>query len=632
MKLLRLAVLAVVLMLSVSGLLAGPRLSFDRSWSHFASQSQNEPQADVFDQSAAEIIAHDLTTQRVFVVNGSQDRIDVLNANNGNFLGTLDVSAFGKPNSVASKHGKVAVAVQAANPQSAGSVVFFDAGDSTIATGGASTGNAAVGAMPDMVTFTPDGTKVIVANEGEPNSYGQSDSVDPVGSLSIVEVANLTNVTTASFAGFDKASLVADGVRISSPVTTAAQDIEPEYITVAPDGAHAYVTLQENNAIAEVDLSSGEISAIHALGTKDHNAAVNALDASDRDDAIAIRNWPAQGMYMPDTIGSYEVGGQTYLVTANEGDARDYTGFTDETRVEDLTLDSAVFSDPTTLQREENLGRLQVSSVGFDGSMPATFDELFSFGARSFSIWDALTGDLVFDSGDDFERITGALGLLDQDSNPVFNSTNDSNGSFDSRSDAKGPEPEALVLGQIHDNTLAFIGLERIGGIMIYDITDPSNPEFLQYLLDRDFSVDAETVAAGDLGPEGMYFLTPELSPTGGYGLLVANEVSGNTTYYDIKVPVPAPLALLAAGLLPLLHLRPRPVGAAPRRDRPKAAPRRDRPKAAPHRDRPEAAPRRDRRQLAAKLALAARCLPQSTWSSQWRESIETATTQRVRI
>jgi len=246
---------------------------------------------------------------------------------------------------------------------------------------------------------------------------------------------------------------------------------------------------------------------------------------------------------MPDSIGSYDVGGKTYLVTANEGDGRDYTGFADEARVGDLTLDTSVFTDPA-LQDDANLGRIKASAVAFDGSTPTTYDEIFTFGARSFSIWEADTGAQVWDSDDAFEQITASLYP------DYFNSDNDS---FDSRSDDKGPEPETLVLGAIDDNILAFIGLERMGGIMVYDITYPMSPAFLTYLLNRDFTVAADTVGAGDLGPEGMYFLTPDQSPTGNYGPIVANEVSGSTTDCDISVPVPAPLALLAAGLVPLL-------------------------------------------------------------------------------
>lgn len=502
-----------------------------------------------FNQGAAEIVTHDPSSGRVFVVNGFNKRVDVLDAATGARLGSLDVSGFGSPNSVAAKNGKVAVAVENANRQAAGRVVFFDANDASIGTGGTVTGSAAVGAVPDMVTFTADGLRVLVANEGEPNSYNQPGSVDPEGSISIVEVANPANTSTASLSGFTKTALVAAGVRITGPNATAAQDLEPEYITLSPDGSRAYVTLQENNAIAELDLGTGSVTAIRALGTKDHALAGNGLDASDRDNAVNIANRPVKGMYMPDTIASYAAGGRTYLVTANEGDSRDYTGFTDEIRVgnNNYTLDPTTFPDAATLKQDGNLGRLTVSRVAMDGSVPTSWDQILAFGGRSFSIWDAATGDLVFDSGDDFERITAGLGLTDQDGNPVFNSDNNDNGSFDGRSDNKGPEPEALAIGRVLDRTLAFIGLERIGGIMVYDVTDPTDLKFLQYLLNRNFGVAADTAAAGDLGPEGLYFISAEQSPTGRAGLLVANEVSGTVTFYD--VPAPGPLLLIALGL-----------------------------------------------------------------------------------
>jgi DNA-binding beta-propeller fold protein YncE len=547
---------------------AGPMISFDKAWTHFASVSQGVSQASVFDESAAEIVAHDAASNRVFVVNGEQGRVDVLNASNGAFLGSLDVSNFGGPNSVAVKNGVVAVAVEnAASPQANGFLVFFDAADAAVATGGIATGNVEVGALPDMVAFTPDGSKAIVANEGEPDFYGQ-DGTDPEGSISIVDVASKTLAGTADFSAFTKAALVAAGVRITGPgiggatESTAAEDIEPEYITVSADGKTAYVSLQENNAIAVVDIDSATVTAVRGLQLKDHGAAGNGIDASDRDGGINIQQWDnVKGMPMPDSIGSYEVDGKTYLVTANEGDGREYdevpagatgTVYSDEIRFKDLPLGGAVTA---ALKADEELGRLTVSSVALDGSTPTTYDEVMSFGTRSFSIWDADSGDLVWDSGDFFEQFTAGLALADQDGNPVFNSDNDGNDSFDSRSDAKGPEPEALVIGQIFDHTLAFVGLERIGGIMVFDISNPASPIFLDYLLDRDFTVAADTLAAGDLGPEGLYFVRPEDSPFGMYGLVVASEVSGSTSWYNIQlVPLPAPLALFAAGL-PLLLL-----------------------------------------------------------------------------
>jgi DNA-binding beta-propeller fold protein YncE len=549
--------------------LAKPFISFDKQWTHFASVTQGVSQSAVFDESAAEIVAYDPATQRVFVVNGDVSRVDVLSAVDGSFLGHLDVASFGGPNSVAVKNGVVAVAVEnGSNAQANGNVVFFDASDATLGTGGTSTGSVEVGPLPDMVTFTPDGSKVLVANEGEPDFYGQ-DGTDPEGSISIVDVASKMVAGTAGFGSFTKAGLVAQGVRITGPGTggaaeaTAAQDIEPEYISVSEDGSTAYVTLQENNAVAVVDIASATVTAVQGLALKDHGQTGNGIDASDRDNAINIRTWDnVKGMPMPDSIGSYEAGGKTYYVTANEGDAREYevpsgsTGvdYTDETRIEDIDADGKLGSAFAGLANDDNLGRLQVSEVDIDGSIPTTYDEVMSFGTRSFSIWDADTGDLVWDSGDFFETFTANLMLTDLNGDPVFNSDNDGNDSFDSRSDAKGPEPEALVLGQILNQTLAFVGLERIGGIMVFDITDPTSPMFLEYLLDRDFTVAADTLAAGDIGPEGLYFVTPGDSPFGMYGLVVASEVSGSTTWYNIQVPLPAPLALFGAGL-PLLLL-----------------------------------------------------------------------------
>jgi Ca2+-binding RTX toxin-like protein len=252
----------------------------------------------------------------------------------------------------------------------------------------------------------------------------------------------------------------------------------------------------------------------------------NALDASDEDGNINIRNWPVQGMYQPDAIATFAVNGETYIVTANEGDARDYDGFSEEVRVADLTLDPDAFPNADELQAEAALGRLTVTNTLGDPDGDGDFDQLFSFGARSFSIWDS-AGNLVFDSGDDFERITAEL-LPDE-----FNSDNDENDSLDSRSDAKGPEPEGVVTGVVDGRTYAFIGLERIGGIMVYDVTNPVSPSFVQYINTRDFEGNAEAGTAGDLGPEGLVFIAAEDSPTGRPLLAVANEVSGSTTLYD---------------------------------------------------------------------------------------------------
>lgn len=246
----------------------------------------------------------------------------------------------------------------------------------------------------------------------------------------------------------------------------------------------------------------------------------NGLDANDEDETINIQNEPVFGLYQPDAIAAYEVDGATYYLTANEGDARD-----EDERIEDLELDPDAFPNAEELQSEENLGRLEVSTIDGDTDGDGDFDRLISYGGRSFSIRDA-NGNLVFDSGDDFAQITA------EDVPELFNS-NGTVDSFDSRSDAKGAEPEGVVVGEVDGTPYAFVGLERTGGIMVYDISDPANSEFVQYIN----PIDAETGDALDLGPEGLQFIPAEDSPNGEPLLTVSNEVSGTVSVYQIDIP-----------------------------------------------------------------------------------------------
>ena len=494
--------------------------------------------ADFFDEAAAEIVAYDARQSRLFVVNANDVTVDVLDMSNPavpSLMTTIDATAEGGvANSVAVSGSLVAVAIEASTKTDPGKVVFYNS------TSFAKVGEATVGALPDMVTFTPDGSKVLVANEGEPND---DYSVDPEGSVSIIDIsngiANLT-VSTASFTSFNAQgpSLIASGVRIFGPGATVAQDLEPEYIAVSEDGSTAWAALQENNAIAIIDIDDAVVEAIVPLGFKDHRIFGNELDASNRDDSINIRNWPVFGMYQPDTIASYTFNGETYIVTANEGDARDYDTWSEEIRVKDMILTGDI--DDADIQADEDLGRLNVTSTlgvsnGCDPSLLITdpevdceYDALYAYGARSFSI-RAADGTLVFDSGNDFERITAAR-------NPTFFNSNNDENDFDSRSDDKGPEPEGLTLGKINGQTFAFIGLERVGGIMVNNTRNPEAPQCVQYINNRDFSGDPELGTSGDLAPEGLAFVNAKQSPSGKPLLIVGNEVSGTTTVYEIDV------------------------------------------------------------------------------------------------
>ncbi|MEJ2521685.1 MAG: choice-of-anchor I family protein [Gammaproteobacteria bacterium] len=501
----------------------------------------------VFDEGAAEIAAYDVSTQRLFVVNSDAATVDVLDISNPespSLDATIDAGADaglgGGANSVAVKNGILAVAVENDPSQADGAVAFYDTG--TLDFIAAKT----VGALPDMVTFTPDGGTVLVANEGEPND---DYTWDPEGSVSIIDISRGVmdaTVRTADFSRFNKDAdkLRANGVRIFGPGATVAQDLEPEYIVTAEGQPKAWAMLQENNAVAEINLRSAKVTRIIPLGFKDHSLAENKLDASDRDERINIANWPVFGMYQPDGAAYFTDGGQRFIVTANEGDAREYIVeigddeidiFVEEERVDDLVLDPVAFPNAADLQLEENLGRLTVTTTLGDTDGDGEYEALYAFGARSFTIWRADNFQPIFDSGSDFEDITANLAPA------YFNFSNDDNDpdEFDSRSDAKGPEPEGVVVGEAYGKRLAFIGLERIGGVMVYDITDPYAPVFQSWVNNRDFTADAEDAVEAfsetmDLGPEGLVFIPAADSPNGKPLLVVSNEVSGTTSIFEV--------------------------------------------------------------------------------------------------
>ena len=911
-------------------------------------------------EASAEIVAYDKDSQQLFVVNAASSSVDILSVRNvwwPTLVKRLDVSALGSPNSVAVRNGVLAIAIQAPVKTDTGLVAFYS-------TAGAPIGTAPAGSLPDMLTFTPDGLHVLVANEAEPSGYGAG-QVDPEGTVSIVPVPQnaaewsalgAASVRTVDFKQFNgrEAALRASGIRIFGPGASAAQDFEPEYIAVSPDSRRAFVTLQENNAIAVVDIATAKIVNLLPLGTKDHaampavaatyewedlpsigktvagqnmvlggfsglafegrtrdgklkfithtdrgpnaeptgilrpfllpdftprlvrftldpvtgqfhldsqillrnadgaplsglpntaisadtnqayndevpvdlfgkvlpvdplggdfeavvvdddgsfwlgdeyrpaiyhfnpkgellqryipvgthaaagkpvpaagqagefgiealpaaiaqrrqnrgveamtllngkfyafvqspirnpvslaNGALNAmrnvrvvefdprtlatrqflyemdnpaplnatdtradkigdatsngageilvverdddnvpdtalssitkkvyaftlgnatditavdtlyrvvrggvtvnlsldqmtaaelaavdvrgivktlrvdlaaagyasvqkveglamlddgrlavvndndfgvaqivvdqstglftrapgynaeavtlglidvpgLDASDRDSKINIKDWPLEGLYLPDAIAAYQAKGQTFLVTANEGDAREWPGFVEESRVSALTLDAAAFPNGAMLKQNANLGRHTVTMAQGDVDGDGDYDQLFTLGGRSFTIWSS-TGERIYDSGSEFERITAGKYPLN------FNASNN-NGSLDDRSDNKGPEPEGVAVGEIEGRTYAFIGLERVGGLMMYDVTDPAAPFFVDYLNNRNFAA-----GSGDLGPEGVHFIPAKDSPSGKPIVVVANEISGTVTLFEVK-------------------------------------------------------------------------------------------------
>ncbi|WP_052259483.1 choice-of-anchor I family protein [Flavobacterium sp. KMS] len=474
--------------------------------------------------STCEIVVHDKTSQRLFTTSAVAGFLDVINFSDPTapkVIKSIDMNVYGGVTSVAVKNGIVAVASPNTNEALNGSVVFFD-------TDGVFQKQVIVGALPDMITFSPDGKKVMTANEGQPNlDY----TVDPEGSVSIIDISggitalNQSNVTTLLFTAYNaqEATLIASGVRKLKLTSTLSQDLEPEYVTINSDSKKAWVTLQENNAIAEIDLTNNTITDIWALGTKDISIPGNGFDVSDNNGEVLIANWPMKAFYLPDGVANYTIGANTYLVTANEGDEKEYTGFVERTTVGATNLDATIFPNAAVLKQTYNLGRFRTTNLNGNLDGDAEFEEINCVGTRSFSIFNATTKQIVFDSGDDFEMYTASnLPLL-------FNADHESN-TAKTRSRAKGPEPEGVTTAKIGSETFAFISLERVGGVMVYNVTDPNNAKFVEYKNSRSTSA-----YAGDHGPEGITYIAPENSPTGKGYILVANEISGTITIFEVN-------------------------------------------------------------------------------------------------
>ncbi|MCB1231832.1 MAG: choice-of-anchor I family protein [Verrucomicrobiae bacterium] len=496
--------------------------------------------------SEAEISAYDPASRNLFVTTQGAGLavFDITNPNSPNPVSTIDFtqapfSLTGTAvTSVASKNGTVAVAVvDGVDKNNPGHVVFLDAATLN------HLGTATVGSLPDMVTFTPDGNKVLTANEGEAYDDGNLGFGTALGTVSIIDVSGgfaAPPVTTADFTAFDsqRDALFAAGVRIFSgegdgldndgdsstdepgELQSPSMDFEPEYIAVSPDSTTAMVTLQENNAVALLNLTTGVFTSVVPLGEKDFSGLL--ADFSDRDGIGATQighmttGNPVFGLYMPDAIDTLTVSGQTYYVIANEGDDRDDFLTNEETaRVKDGTvdLDDTVFPNEADLKMDANLGRLTISnSLGLRGDTDGDgdIDKILALGGRSFSVLDS-SGNMVFDSDDLIEKAIQSYGL------PFFD---------DGRSDNKGPEPEGVEIGEINGSPKAFIGLERSNGVMMFDISNPMAPVFEAFLQE-----------AGDVSPEGLTFIPAADSPTAQALLVVTNEVSGTFTIFSFDVP-----------------------------------------------------------------------------------------------
>lgn len=482
-------------------------------------------------EGASEVVAHE--NGKLFVTNGESDRIDIFTLPQGSapddFIDLSGLDGYDGVQSVAVKNGVVAVAIardvtevvvfgETVELSQPGFVALFDA-----ETGGLLS-RVDVGNLPDQLTFNNDGSQLLVAGEGEKNDDSDNDD-NPLGTVAIIDTTDPASpsVDILDFAAFNGLEDLARdaGIRIQEGVSFA-EDVEPEYISVSPDGTTAFVSLQENNAIAKIDLTDGSIVDIFSLGTVDFSSD-SKLDPND-DGVIDIRNFDnLVGFRMADSIASFEIGGKTYFATANEGDSRDF----DEDRVGDLVDNGKI--DPSV--DTTGLERLEVSTTDGDTDGDGDIDVIHTFSSRSFSIFDE-DGNLVFDSGPEFEQIIASIAP------DRFNDDDGDTDGDEDRSDAKGPEPEAISIGEIDGATYAFIGLERDSGIMIYDISDPANSSFVNYIPPK----FVDTTPAGENArhaPEVITFIPADESTSGNAQIAVAYEVSGTTIVYDLSPAVP---------------------------------------------------------------------------------------------
>jgi hypothetical protein len=477
--------------------------------------------------NSAEIVAYDSSNYRLYIANSIGAKLDIVDFANPAapvLLSSIPVTTYGNINSVAVHNGVVALAIENVAPQQNGYVVFLDAN-------GVFLSQVDAGAMPDMITFSHDFTKVLVANEGEPRT---DYSLDPEGSITIIDLtpgaANLTNAnaTQVLFTEFNgqEAAMRAQGIRIFGPGSTAAQDFEPEYIALNEDDTKAYVSLQENNAMAVIDIATGTVDTIRPLGLSDYMSG-NGMDASDQSGSVLITSLPVKGAYMPDAISYASIGGTGYVFSANEGDAREYTAVTDVARVSATSLDATAFPDQNILKNNSLLGRLNVLQATGDTDNDGDKDELQVLGSRSFSIWNAATGALVFDSKDLIEQIISHDAVYDS----LFNMSNTVAATAKkNRSDDKGPEPEGVTTAFIAGSHYVFVSMERVGGVMAFNVDQPQTPVFAGYYNNRTAAHNGP-----DLGAEGIIYIPADQSPNGNKLVILANEVSSTLSVYQVQ-------------------------------------------------------------------------------------------------
>ena len=503
-------------------------------------------------EGSAEIATYHAGSKRIFATNGVKNTIDIFDISdvaNPKKVGSVDLSPYGNDvTSVAAGKDVVVAVVNVSDKFSAtgvptttnGKIVVFDTAGKVLSS------PDVLGVLPDSVSFAPNGTTALVAIEAQPvcakddpataakEDADYTKASDPVGGVTVVDLSDPTS-PVLKFAGFDQftvSEMRAKGIAVSSVVNNVSKDFEPEFAT-AIDNEFAYVTIQEANAIGKLNIQTATFESI----TRAFESKVSqvARDTSDRDSGAGPRTYAnVVGASQPDAIAGFKMGSGNYFITANEGDAREYTCLNDDLRASALKVDPRRFADWKTLSGSAALGRAKVNPNNGDRDGDGDIDTIHLRGSNSMTMYR--NGLAIWDSADLLDQIqTAAFGVANINGSHSLSSDKATmNYVGQDRSDDKGSEPEGVAVGMVGDRRIAVLGLERMSALAVFDITQPRIPVFIEWLQ----MLPAKATPAKDVkywSPEGIVFVPADKSPSGKALIITSYELSGSLSIHQIE-------------------------------------------------------------------------------------------------